>query len=106
MEAPQGEGGGGIGVVVLHEGAVDAERGEGRDGVNLGEPATGIAMAFRADELDGVLDHRRSLMSVVDSCQPESAYGNVKKVYVNSPANWKANSGHSAIALIDMIGFG
>lgn len=53
MQAAQGEGGGGIGVVVLDEGHGDAQRSEGRHGMHLGEPATGVAMAFGADELDG-----------------------------------------------------
>lgn len=53
VQPAQGEGGRGIGVVVLHEGAVDAECGKGGDRMHLGEPATGVAMAFGADELDG-----------------------------------------------------
>lgn len=53
MQAAQGKGRRGIGVVVLHEGAVDADRREGGNRMHLGEPATGVAMAFGTDELDG-----------------------------------------------------
>lgn len=51
MQAAQGEGGGGIGVVVLHKGAVDAEGGEGGLRVVFCEPTPSITVAPRAYKL-------------------------------------------------------
>src|SRR5690606_9102594 len=53
VQAAQREGGRGERVVVLHEGAGDAELSERVAVVGLGEPTPRIAMAGGADELDG-----------------------------------------------------
>lgn len=53
MQAAQREGGCGVGMIVLHEGAIDAEPGEGGHRMDLGEPATAVTEAPGTDELDG-----------------------------------------------------
>lgn len=40
-------------MIVLNEGAFDPGPGEGIAVIDFGEPATGIVVAFGADELDG-----------------------------------------------------
>ena len=39
-------------MIVLHEGAGDAERVEGRHRIDLGKPATGVAVALWSDQLN------------------------------------------------------